>query len=486
MEASGSLSKGTERLPIRGFDDHLLALGRGFNWLGGAMVLARVVDFATVLGMLFLLTKEQVGVASVVISVGMVVEAFNGLGTSEALLQAGAVSRVQLDTLFWYVLGAAVLISLLVLLASPLTEAVYGAGMAGYFVAVAVKQPVVGAALIPLALMNRDLQYRRIATVNVCATVAAALTRLGLGLLGAGTWALVAGFAASGLYGLVGALIARPFLPRLRCRPSSIMPLIRFGAGASAANVGEQTFKNIDFLLVGWLFGPASLATYRVAFDVAMEPAMAVATLVNRTALPVFARAAASGGDLARILTWSIRRTLMLIAPLLAALFLAAGDVTPLLHDERGASYAGAALPLKLLCAAALLRVLSQLLPTVMLVSKRPAAAAGLSAVTFLLLTAGILAVGFGAPRWGISGVAAVWLAGPPLLLVWGAGVVRRSWGVEARDAWSAIRAPLAAATLMVVGGETLTGLPPEMHLAAVLALTGLAYYALFSFKAAG
>ena len=35
-----------------------------------------------------------------------------------------------------------------------------------------------------LALMNRDLQYERIATVNVAATLAAALTRLGLAVAG--------------------------------------------------------------------------------------------------------------------------------------------------------------------------------------------------------------------------------------------------------------------------------------------------------------
>jgi len=45
------------------------------------------------------------------------------------------------------------------------------AGMATYFVAAAIKQPLVGAAVIPLAIMNRDLQYERIAVVNVCATL---------------------------------------------------------------------------------------------------------------------------------------------------------------------------------------------------------------------------------------------------------------------------------------------------------------------------
>lgn len=251
------------------------------------MVVAKLVDFLTILTMLLFLTKQQVGVASLIISIGMVVEAFNGLGTSDALIQARSVSRLQLDTLFWYVFGAALLIAGLTSLVAPWIGAIYGvAGMAQYLLAIAVKQPLVGAALIPLALMNRELQFERIAVLNVCATLAAAMTRLGLGALGAGAWALVAGYSMSGFYILIGAMLARPFWPGLRFQMSAISPLIRFGTRAATANIAEQMFKNIDYLLIGWFYGASYLAVYRVAFDVAMEPAMAVGTLVNRTACP--------------------------------------------------------------------------------------------------------------------------------------------------------------------------------------------------------
>src|ERR1700712_2779545 len=106
--------------------DHARQLGQGFNWLGGATIVARIVDFLTILTMLLFLTKQQVGVASLVISVGMIVEAFNGLGTSEALIQARSIARVQLDTLFWYVVGAALLVGGLTLLAAPWIGSIYG------------------------------------------------------------------------------------------------------------------------------------------------------------------------------------------------------------------------------------------------------------------------------------------------------------------------------------------------------------------------
>ena len=467
-------------------NDHHRLLGQGFNWLGGATVVAKVIDFSTILVMLLYLTKQQVGIASLVVSIGMVVEGLNGLGASEALIQIRSVSRLQLDTLFWYVVGAALLVGGLTLLAAPWIEWVYGfSGMATYLLAVAVKQPLVGAALIPLAIMNRDLQYRRIATVGVCATLAAASTRLILGASGAGAWALVAGYSASGLYTLIGATVARPFRPRLRFQLSAILPLIRFGARAAVANVSEQMFKNIDYLLVGWFYGAAQLAVYRVAFDIAMEPAMAVGTLVNRTALPVFARVSAVKAHLAQTLTWSLHRIAMLVAPLMVGLMLAAGPLTALIRDHQGNSYAAAATPLRFLAAAALLRVIVMLLSTAMMGSGRPGTAARLSAATLLLLGACILLVGvtFRAQA-GIVAVSAIWLAIYPLLLVWGARYLGRHWDIPAAELARVFAAPCVGIGMMVLAvalARRLTpGSDPGVQVGIVVAATALTYAGLF------
>ncbi len=453
-------------------------LSRGFNWLGGATVIARIIDFGTILVVLLFLTRQQLGVASLVVSTGMVIEALNGLGTNEALIQARSISRVQLDTLFWFVLGAGVCTACLTMLAAPLLQAIYGAaGMTTYFVAIALKQPVVGAALIPLAIMNRELRYERIALVNVCATLAAAATRLGLAVSGAGSWALVAGYSASGLYVLIGASLARPFRPAFRFQIAAIAPLLRYGWRAAASGMFEQTFKNVDYLLVGWFYGTAQLAVYRVAFDIAMEPAMAVGTLVNRTALPVFARVAAAEGQLARSLQWSLRRLVILTAPLMVGLILAAAPLADLLHDGRGNSYAAAALPLKILAAAALPRIVSQLLSPVLMASGRPGLAAQLSAVTLLLLTTGILAAGllFHAPG-GLVAVAVVWLAVYPLLLVWGVRYLRRHWNIAAWELARCLIAPLAGTALMAIAATVplaiVGGGDPRLRIGVILALT--------------
>jgi O-antigen/teichoic acid export membrane protein len=467
-------------------DSHQHHLTRGFNWLGGATIIAKLVDFSTILVVLLFLTKAQVGIGSLVVSIAMIVEAFDGLGTGDALVQASTVSRLQLDTLFWFVLGLAVLVGGLTLLLAPLIAALYGnASIIAYLGMVALKQPLVAMAVIPLAVLNRGLHYDRIAIVNVSATLGGALTRLALAFWGAGSWVLVAGYTASGFYLLLGALVARPFVPRFCFRYATIRPLLRFGLRAASSNLSEQVFKNVDYLLVGWFYGAAPLATYRVAFDTAMEPATAISTVIRRTALPVFARSAAGSEDLAAALVWALQQLLRLAGPLMLVLLLIARPLAGLIHDKQGHSYASAALPMQLLAVAALLRVTTELLFPVLLAAGRPGVAARLSAGILSLLSIAILAVGYSLPaRTGIIAVAGCWLGIYPFVLVWGARMVQRDWGMPLGALARVLvetAISLGATVALVTLADTLAGNPgPWMRIAIVLVATALVQSGLY------
>lgn len=462
-------------------DSHQRHLHRGFNWLGGAMIIAKLTDFGTILLVLHYLTKEQVGTGSLVVAFGAVIEAFDGLGTSAAIVQAPSLSRVQLDSLFWMIIGAACLVAGATLAAAPWIASLYGlAGIGGYFLAIAIKQPLVGAAVIPLAMMNRELQFERIAVINVGSTFATALSRLALAIWGAGAWAIVIAYTASGLFTLVGALFASPFRPRLIIRLSSISSLLSFGIRATLSGLCEQMINNVHQLLVGWFYGPAILAEFRVAFDVAMEPANAAGTLINRTSLPVFAKVSAVPEQLSQLLLWSWRRLLSVVAPLAAAILLASDSITGLIHDEQHRSYAAASLPLKILAIAAVLRVLSQLAYPVLFGSGRPHLAVRLSATTLLLLSGGMIIVGLNVrAAHGIVAMSAVWLAVPPLLLLWQAQHLRRYWHVRAADLLRAVAGPMAAVVILICVVEAARYLfgtgSPALQVAIILVLSVLA-----------
>jgi hypothetical protein len=238
--------------------------------------------------------------------------------------------------------------------------------------------------------------------------------------------------------------------------------------------------NNVHYLLVGWFYGAAALAEFRVAFDLAMEPANAAGTLINRTALPVFARVSAVREELAQSLTWSLRKLLAVVSPFAAAIVLAADPITALIRDEQHRSYASASLPLKLLAAAAVLRVVSQLAYPVMFGSGRPQMAARLSAGTLLLLSSGMLLVGLTVPAAsGLVAMSAVWLVVPPLLLFWQVRYLRRLFGIGVQELIRALGAPFVAVAILVatveVGRVLIGSGRPALELGMILTLGVLA-----------
>jgi len=223
------------------------------------MIIAKITDFGTILIVLLFLTKEQVGAASLVVAFGgrhrSVRRPGHGHGAraGRRRCRASNLTHCSGHPRCGVRSGRP----------DPARRSVhrlpYGiAGVGAYFLAIAVKQPLVGAAVIPLAMMNRELQYERIAIVNVGTTFAAALTRLGLAIVGAGAWAIVIAYTASGFFTLIGVALVSPFRPRLKISWSAISPLLKFGTRATLSGLCEQMINNVHHLLVGWFYGRGS------------------------------------------------------------------------------------------------------------------------------------------------------------------------------------------------------------------------------------
>ncbi len=208
---------------------------------------------------------------------------------------------------------------------------------------------------------------------------------------------------------------------------------------------------------------------------------MAVGTIINRTALPVFARVAAVPAHLREALFWSLQRLANLVAPCMAGLGLMAVRLMGVLHDSQGHSYAAAAVPLQILAAAAVLRITSQLITPVLMGTGQPGKAATLSFATLALLGGFILLAGLTVHGpMGLVAVAGAWLAIYPFLLSWSVRYLRVHWQVSALALLKPVVMPALAVGFMVVFTLGARALPfgddAVARIAAAAVATGLAY----------
>jgi O-antigen/teichoic acid export membrane protein len=423
------------------------------------------------------------GLASLVWSVAIVVEALSGLGVGSALIQTKDVDRRELDSLYWFSTLFNCLLSAFMALSAPLVAWFYAEPKLTWMLVVAAGKLVfVGIAVVPLNLLARDLHFREASAVQTGASALEAGTKVVLLLCNAGAWSLIVANAARGVYALLFVYLLAPYWPKAHLRLSEVRRFLSFGIRNTVSTAIFYAHKNTDYFFVGRFLGVETLGVYRVAFDVAMTPLEIVVNIVNRVAFPVYSRIAHDPKELEAAFARSFRYLFLLLGPSTIFLSFATADTIRIIAHERWLAAVPAA---RLLCWAALLRGFAELYPQVFYAVNR-----GEYAVYDALMSLFTLAVGLGVAlhlfgaEWGLLSVCGVWLLSYPFVLAVLAHWTRRIANIHA---WPIMKAtfPVAGALVAMAVALALLSLAPLAALGAVgrfllYAAVGLTAYAAY------
>jgi O-antigen/teichoic acid export membrane protein len=455
---------------------------RGFVWLGAASLVTRVLDAVFTLGVLWLVSREDLGLATLAWSIGVFIEAFNGLGIATALIQSKTVEDGQLSDVFWYSLGIALLLIGAVWLGAPLLSQLWGSALLTPLIrASAFKLLFVGAALVPLSLLNRHLRYERIAIANTCATFGSGASTMALAWLGFGSWAFIIGQLVYGLFIMVAAFALQPFVPQLRFSAARVRPLAVFGARAAAATVVYHLYRNADYFIMGRFLGVAAVGVYRVGFELAMTPTVTLLNVVNRAALPAYSRLQTDRAALSAAMLWTSRSLSLMLAPVTVLLAFGADDLLALISNGE---WADAAQVTSWLAWAAFLRSMTHVFPQVFYAVGRPSLALfeSLASAAVLCLSFALALLWFGA-EYGIVSVGWAWFVGGALLLVGLFKLTQRVVPLSLGAMMQSLKPAGMGIAWLIVIEATLsqllpTEMPPLLALAIRAALLGVGYMA--------
>jgi O-antigen/teichoic acid export membrane protein len=460
---------------------------RGLWWMGGATLAMRVLDVGGTLVVLQFLGPGEMGLATLAWSLSVAMEAFNGLGVGQVVVRQRDLSHRELSGLFWFstLLGVAA-VAVMAALAPFVAQFYANWRLYPMIVAAAAKLILVGAALVPLQLLTRDLNFRVSGAVQTLATLGESITKVVLVVAGMGAWGLVLANVARGLYLLAALWWLAPFRPALAVEDASTRRSIRFGLRVAAASIIYHVYRNTDFLLIGRFLGTRAVGIYRAAWDLGMTPLEIILQVVNRVQFPIYARLQSLPQELTRAFYRSARSLLLILGPIAALICFASPDI---FHLIGGGKWLPAVPLVQLLVWASLLRGISLLFPQLYHATGVPELAVYDSLVTGATLVAGfLLALTLAPAETGTLWVCRVWLRSFPLALGMPFLMARRCAPITPLGMARELARP-ALGMLLLSGllalGATLRG-PLGSPLLSLLLLLGLsvAGYALYLRKA--
>ena len=468
------MSEGTGGEPLRAPEPPLRSQAVvAARWTGVQLVAGRAVSVATTILLARALLAEELGVIAILtvaLNAGFLVQEF---GTGPALIyrREDEAATAGFVLAFQLAVGGALAVVFIaaagplgVFFRSPMLAPALRVGSAAFLLA-----PF---SAVPLAGLEKALDYRRRALVESARVIAQAAVTITLAFLGLGVWSFVWGLLAGRLLGgLLLVDIWRAFSWRFGRRIAR--EILGYGRFAFGEVMLWFVSVNIDDVLVGRLLGTRALGVYKLGFSTVAAPASSVGAL-TRVAFPAFTRIRDDVPALRRAYVRATEYCAMLGIPLFALIGLLAAPGVTVVY---GARWAEAVPVLQVLAPYGMLWVAALLVSDVFKAVGRVRVLFWLNVVRVALLVGGLLL----AVRFGVIGVAVVVLAvavltrGVQLYLL--SGVL----GLTTRDHLRIFGPTLAATAVMsVLVCAVRAALPPLVPFADLLlhGVLGAAVYA--------
>jgi lipopolysaccharide exporter len=329
--------------PCSWMSDESLSIGdlravtlRGLRWAVVSRPIIELLNVTSMIALARLVAPADFGrfaIALIVVDLG----SMTAQGVGVALVQRKTVTREHLQAgLSLSMLSSLVLVGLIVAAARLIVEPIYGGRTADLVLLMAPLAFISAANDVPVAILQRRLEFRRLSAVQVVISVVTAVTSVALAVAGMNGAALALG-AIAGTAVVTPVLWAWTRPPPPRLRRSAARELLSYGAPASLAAVGWAGFRNCDYAIVGARLGPLQAGFYYRAYTVAIDYQKKVSSLVATLGFPLLSRARTV--DEQRMLRRRmVRMETLVLFPALAILAIVAPVLIPLFFGDQWTS----------------------------------------------------------------------------------------------------------------------------------------------------
>jgi len=373
----------------------------GLFWMFVGSGLQAVLQLLVLIILARLLTPVDFGVVAAVQVVVGFTTIFSQLGVGPAIVQRPGLEPRHVRTAFTLSLLFGFMMSGMVWLLAPLLGAFYrmdsltpvARGLSLVFA-------VQGTAVVPESLLQRDLKFRRLATIELIAYgLGFGIVGIGLAFMQFGVWALVAAQLTQMVTKASILLILQPHPKRFLMERRALGELMYFGGGFTMARVGNYIAGQVDNLVVGRWLGAAALGVYGRAYQLMTAPANFFGQILDRVLFPAMARVQEESERMSTAYRRGVALIALLILPVSVVLLILAPEVIRLVL---GPKWTEVTVPFQVFAAGMLLRTSYKMSDSV-----ARATAAMYRRAWRQAIYAGLVATGAWVGQfWGLEGVA--------------------------------------------------------------------------------
>ncbi len=291
---------------------------KGVGALIKRQIAVKIIIMAAGIILARLLAPQTFGIFAIVSFVVTFFSTFSDIGIGAALIQKkGNLSREELSTTFWLQQILAWCVVGVVLVIAPLALLVYPSlpsASVWLIRAMAVSFVFVSLKTIPAILMERKLDFNRIAWVDVAENLSFNITAICFAMAGFEVWSFIIAALIRSILGTIIIYAISSWRPTLQFRLAAIKDMVRFGLPYQGNAILGFIKDAVTPLFVGAYAGAAAVGYVTWAKNFAFAP-LTLSESFGRVSFPAFSRIQDNRELLARTVESSIRCMTLVMFP---------------------------------------------------------------------------------------------------------------------------------------------------------------------------
>jgi O-antigen/teichoic acid export membrane protein len=283
-----------------------------------------------------LLTPEEIGLYSVSLALIGIAQVLREFGVGNFLIQEKNLTDAHIETAFGITLAIGTVLFVTTWFATPPIADFYGdPRMASTMRIAAVNFMLLPFCSISLALLRREMRFKKLIIINACASLAGLSTSVLLAYSGFGADSMAIGSIAMNAAIGAGAWLARREYRLLLPSFSEWRGVTGFGIQSSITGILTSISMNINDLAVGRILGFGPVAMISRAQGLMNLFHVEIMGAIRNVAFPAFARIHREGGDLESQYVFAVTCITAIAWPFYAFAALHADEVIYLLFGSQ-------------------------------------------------------------------------------------------------------------------------------------------------------
>lgn len=294
------------------------------------------IGFISNLVLARLLCPEDFGVIGLIMVFVGIADVLVDGGLGNALVQKKEIDRKDISTVFTTNLLFSTILFLLLFFLAPAIASYIDVEKFDLFLRVEAIMILLRAFIVvPSSLLNRDMDFKKLATIHLLVNAISTIIAIVLALCGFGVWSLILRNISLDAFTILFLYIVKRIPLSLSIYKDHFKQLFFYGIFVASANIAEGLYSNILSFILGKKFSVKELGYYNQAHSLEQIPVYSITSILNQVFFPFLSKKQDDQEQMKEDVIRSMSVMSFFLYPLMFFLICFAEPIIILLYSEK-------------------------------------------------------------------------------------------------------------------------------------------------------